>query len=164
MAAVQRLCSHPTFRLHSALLAAGARFASPIRADDAAATVPLKKVVMFNSGVGFFERRAEIEGDVRVDLKFNVDDVNDLLQSMVLQDLGGGSITTVTYASKEPITRTLGMFAVDLTDEPTLGDLLRQVRGEQVQLDSGNAVKGTIVGVELRPERVGDDKTIETEY
>ncbi len=164
MRAAQRLCIRQNSRLWQVLLLAALLFASPIQGEEATATVPLVKVVMFNSGVGFFERRAEIEGDVRVDLKFNVDDVNDLLQSMVLQDLGGGSITTVTYASKEPITRTLGTFGVDLTDEPTLGALLRQVRGEQVQIDSGNVIKGVIVGVESRPERVGDDKVIEIEY
>lgn len=164
MRAAQRLCTYSTLRLWQVLLPASLLFASPVRAEEAPASVPLVKVVMFNSGVGFFERRAEIEGDVRVDLKFNVDDVNDLLQSMVLQDLGGGSITTVTYASKEPITRTLETFGVDLTDEPTLGALLRQVRGEQVQIDSGNVIKGVIVGVESRPERVGDDQVIEIEY
>ena len=137
--------------------------ASSLRADEGAANVPLKKVVLFNSGVGFFERCAEIEGDVSVDLKFDADDVNDLLQSMVLEDLGGGSISTVTYGSKEPITRTLGAFGIDLTDEPTLGALLRQVRGEKVRIDATNAVEGVIVGVEMRPERVGEDKIIETE-
>ncbi|HVW38896.1 MAG TPA: hypothetical protein VHB99_16385, partial [Pirellulales bacterium] len=137
--------------------------ASSLRAEEGAATVPLKKVVLFNSGVGFFERRAEIDGDVRVDLQFNADDVNDLLQSMVLEDLGGGSISTVTYGSKEPITRTLGAFGIDLTDEPTLGALLRQVRGEKVRIDATNAVEGVIIGVEMRPERVGEDKIIETE-
>ena len=76
---------------------------------------------MFNSGVGFFEHRGEVEGDAKVDLKFNVDDINDLLKSMVLQDLGGGQISTVTYGSNDPITKTLKTFPIDLTNNPTLG-------------------------------------------
>ena len=165
MSAAQRFRAFPASLFGLGLLAASMwLMVSTARGEDAEAAVPLKKVVMFNSGVGFFERQAEIEGNVRVDLKFDVDDVNDLLQSMVVRDLGGGSISAVTYGSKEPITRTLGTFAIDLTDEPTLGALLRQVRGERVQIDSGSAVSGVIVGVELRPERVGDDKAIETEY
>src|SRR6188768_3908752 len=83
--------------------------------------LPLQKLVMFNAGVGFFEHRGQVEGSAQVELKFKVDEINDLLKSMVLQDLGGGQISTVTYGSKDPITRTLQTFAVNLTSNPTLG-------------------------------------------
>jgi hypothetical protein len=121
------------------------------------ANVPLKRIVLFNSGVGFFEHAAEIEGDTQVELKFNVENVNDLLKSMVLQDLGGGHISTVTYGSRDPITKTLKTFAIDLTNNPTLAQLLDQVRGEQVEIDAPNKVSGTILGVETRTQKVGDD-------
>jgi hypothetical protein len=101
-----------------------------------AADVPLERVVLFNSGVGFFDRQGEITGDAAVELKFNVDDINDLLKSMVLQDLGGGHISTVTYGSKDPITKTLKKFAIDLTANPTLGQILNQVRGERVEVSA----------------------------
>ena len=74
-------------------------------ADGPDHRLPLKKVMLFNSGVGFFEHNADVEGDAQVELKFNVDDINDLLKSMVLQDLDGGRISTVTYGSIDPITR-----------------------------------------------------------
>jgi hypothetical protein len=64
------------------------------------ADLPLEKVVMFSSGMGFFEHRGEVKGDAQVDLKFNVQDINDLLKSMVLEDEGGGRISTVTYESR----------------------------------------------------------------
>src|SRR5437867_2804606 len=64
--------------------------------------LPLKKVVMFTSGMGFFEHRGQVEADARVELKFNVQNVNDLLKSMVLEDEGGGRISTVTYGSRDP--------------------------------------------------------------
>jgi len=104
-------------------------------ADEKPSPLPLKKVVLFNSGVGFFEHKADVEGDAKVDLKFNVGDINDLLKSMVLQDLGGGKVSTVTYGSMDPITKTLKTFAIDLTNNPTMADLLRQVRGETVDVD-----------------------------
>src|SRR5437879_6511812 len=99
--------------------------------DEKPAQVPLKKVVLFNSGLGFFRHEGEIEGDKQVELKFKIDDINDLLKSMVLEDLGGGRISTVTYGAREPVTRTLKTFAIDLTRNPTLADILRQVRGEK---------------------------------
>ena len=104
--------------------------------------MPLQKLVMFNAGVGFFEHRGQVEGDAQVEFKFKVEEINDLLKSMVLQDLGGGQISTVTYGSKDPITRTLQTFAVNLTNNPTLGDILNQIRGEQVELDAAESDQG----------------------
>ena len=56
--------------------------------------VPLEKVVVFTSGVGYFQHGGEVEGDTTVQLDFQTDEINDLLKSMVVQDLsgaGGGS-------------------------------------------------------------------------
>lgn len=133
-------------------------------ADTAKPTaLPLKKIVLFNSGVGFFEHVGEVTGDASVDLQFNVDDINDLLKSLVPQDLGGGRASTVTYGSMDPITKTLKTFAIDLTQDPTIADLLGQVRGEQAELDAGKAMKGTILGIEVR-KRVIDEEVLEEEY
>ena len=88
---------------------------------------------MFSSGVGFFDRRGEVEGDASVALKFNAGDINDLLKSLVLEDRGGGQISAVTYGSKDPITMTLKKFAVDLTSNPTLAQILNQIRGERIE-------------------------------
>ena len=48
------------------------------------ANLPLKRVVLFNSGVGFFEHSGQVKDDAKVDMKFKVDDINDLLKSMVV--------------------------------------------------------------------------------
>ncbi|MBN1394444.1 MAG: DUF4139 domain-containing protein [Pirellulales bacterium] len=137
-------------------LAAAARAEGPKKAE-----LPLKKVVLFSSGVGFFEHFGKVEGDASVEMKFNVEDVNDLLKSMVVQDLDGGKISTVTYGSKDPITKTLKSFSIDLTVNPTLADLLRQVRGERVILDAPNEIAGVILGVETRKKQLNDDEIIE---
>ena len=50
-------------------------------ADEKKSTeLPLSRVVMFSSGVGFYEHNGEMQGDGQVTLKFNVEDINDLLQ------------------------------------------------------------------------------------
>ena len=119
---------------------------------------------MFSSGVGFFEHDGDVTGNTHVDLRFNVNDINDLLKSMVLQDFGGGKISTVTYESKDPITKTLKTFAIDLTNQPTLADLLKQIRGESVQVEAPQPITGKIVGVERRKIRVDKDETIDEDY
>jgi hypothetical protein len=135
------------------------------KADKDDNALPLNKVVMFNSGVGYFEHRGDVEGDTKIDLQFRVEDINDLLKSMILEDRGGGKISTVTYGSRDPITKTLKTFPIDLTDNPTLGRILDQVRGERVQIDAPTAVSGVLLGVEKRKKEVGKDHdVVETEY
>src|SRR5579872_1172192 len=51
-----------------------------------AVTLPITRVVLFNSGVGYFSRSGEVVDDARVDLTFPEQDINDLLKSMVLED------------------------------------------------------------------------------
>jgi len=123
---------------------------------NAAGGVPLKTVIMFNSGVGYFEHQGDVEGNAKVELKFNADDINDLLKSMVLQDLGGGKISTVTYGSRDPITKTLATFPIDLTNNPTLGDILNQARGQKVEVTAPDVITGTLLGIEKRRRQVKD--------
>lgn len=135
-------------------------------AGDAAAKLPVKRVVLFSSGVGYFQHQGQVTGNASVDLKFPVEDVNDLLKSMVLEDLGGGQISTISYGSRDPVTKTLKTFAIDLTTNPTLGQLLAQVRGEQVEISAPTQVRGTIVGVEMQRQvktSPGGEQVIEVE-
>ncbi len=154
--------------IRNALFIGGAALSAEARAQEdkaaeSSADLPLKRVVMFSSGVAFYDHSGQVDGDARVDFKFNVDDVNDLLKSMVVQDTGGGRIAAVNYGSKEPITKTLKTFAIDLTSNPTLADLLNQVRGERVRIDAPNEIVGVILGVERRKQRVDKDHLIDVD-
>ena len=133
------------------------------RAADAPLPLPLESVVLFTSGVGYFQHAGEVTGDATVEMQFAADDVNDLLKSMVVLDRDGGA-ATVTYASRDPVTKTLGTFAVNLTDNPSLGDLLGRLRGQKVELDAASPVAGTIVGVEKRRLEAGKDQTVEKQF
>ena len=54
------------------------------------ATLPLTKIVLYASGVGYFQRDGRIDGHGQVALRFKVDTINDLLKSMIVQDFDGG--------------------------------------------------------------------------
>ena len=104
-------------------------------ANNTAVSLPIKQVVLFSSGVGHFTRAGSVDGEARVDLTFPEADVNDLLKSMVLQDLSGkGHVSAVSYDSREPIARTLASFAVNLNNNPTYAQILQQIRGERVEV------------------------------
>jgi hypothetical protein len=152
------------FVLAAALAATAALPSLATAQDEKTAELPVKRVVMFSSGVAFFEHLGKVDGNSQVDLKFNVDNINDLLKSMVLQDHGGGRISTVSYASKDPINRTLSTFAIDLTKNPTLADLLSQIRGEQIEISAPDRIVGTILGVEKRKRPSGTENVVEVEF
>jgi hypothetical protein len=138
--------------------------ATSIRGEpEQTATIPLKRVVLFTSGVGFFEHDGEVSGDARVDLTFNSRAMNDLLMSLVVEDLGGGKVSTVGYPSKTPIAETLKTFSIDLSGRPTLAQLLDQVRGEQVELEAPSKIIGTIVGVGKRKKIVAPNEVVESD-
>lgn len=150
-----------TFGMLALALSLG--LAATVRGLAADAPLPLESVVLFTSGVGYFQHAGEVTGDATVEMQFAADDVNDLLKSMVVLDRDGGA-ATVTYASRDPVTKTLGTFAVNLTDNPSLGDLLGRLRGQQVELDAASPVAGTIVGVEKRRLEAGKDQTVEKQF
>jgi hypothetical protein len=131
--------------------------------------LPIKTVVLFSSGVGYFERRGTVDGDARVDLTFQVRDINDLIKSMVIRD-EKGLVSAVSYDSFDPVERTLKSFAVNLTNNPTLAQILTQLRGEKVEVvlnpsvtTQPGTVTGSIVGVEKQRQAVKEGPAVETE-
>ena len=123
--------------------------------SETSVQLPIGQVVLFSSGVGYFQREGTVEGDARVNLSFPTQDINDLIKSMVLRDLDGGHISAVSYDSNAPVERTLQSFAVNLSANPTFGQVLNQTRGEKVEvvLQQANATQpgtmtGSVMGVE----------------
>lgn len=134
------------------LLTAPALADKPVELD-------VTQVAIFTSGVAYFERAAEVEGDVTAELSFRTEQINDILKSLVVQD-SKGRVGAVTYPTQDPIGRTLKSFAVDLTGKPTLGQLLDQLRGEPVEITGPATAKGIIIGVESKPVLDPDGKTL----
>lgn len=118
----------------------------PSTAEDT--EMKVSRIALFSSGVGFFERQAEVDGNATAELKFRTDQINDILKSLVVQDLGGGTVNAVGYASRDPIEKTLKSFAVNITGKPTMANLLDQLRGEPVEITGAQAIRGVIVSVE----------------
>jgi hypothetical protein len=143
----------------------------PALSRPALAHLPIAQVILYSSGVGYFQREGTVEGDARVDLTFRVEDINDLLKSMVLQDLGGGHVSLVSYDSRDPVERSLKSFALDLTANPSLAQLLNQARGERVEVTMQQTVAGqpgtlvgTVVGVEMQKLPAGQNAVVDAAF
>src|SRR5262245_51477677 len=119
--------------------------------------LPITQVVLFNSGVGYFHRSGDVEGEARVDLQFSAADINDLIKSLVVHDAKGQAVP-LRYDSQEPIEKTLKSFAIDLSANPSFGQILNQMRGQKIEvtLQTNNpalnglpgSLTGTIIGME----------------
>lgn len=126
------------------------------KAAQSPADVPVARVVLFSSGVGFFEHAGTVTGDSSTELRFKSEQINDILKSLVLQDVGG-QVSSVVYPSQDPLAKTLKSFQVDITENPSLADLLNQLRGAKVTAClATDTAAGTILGVEKRQRPVGD--------
>jgi len=130
-------------------------------------TLPLSKVVLYSSGVGYFQHDGPIQGNARLDLRFRAETVNDLLKSLVIQDFGGGRVSAVAFESRDPITKTLQSFGINLTNNPTLGQVLDQIRGERIEVAAPSVASGTVLGIERKEQPVGTGNppaVIQVEY
>ncbi len=132
-------------------------FAQATQLASARQDVPVTSVALFASGVGFFEHSGIVHGNGTTELHFRASQMNDVLKSLVLQDEGGGHVTTITYPSQDPVSKTLKSFQVDITGNPSVAQLLNQLRGARVSVQSqGEHLSGTVLGVESRRRQLAD--------
>jgi len=120
--------------------------------------LPLQKVVLFSSGVGYFEHRGFVEGDTAVDVTFETEEMADILKSLVLQDYDGGAIDSVQYQPPEPLERKLRDFSFNLNSNTSFYELLRQARGEQIEVQIENSQFHTGRILSLETQSRGDAK------
>ena len=138
----------------------------PVLAEEGA-TLPLSKISLYSSGVGYFQHDGTVNNRTQLDLRLHTNQINDMMKSLVVQDFGGGRVSTVTYGSRDPMTKTLGSFGINLNGNPTLGQILTQVRGEPVEVTAPNPIVGTLLGVEKKTESIGEGsqhRIVEQEY
>ncbi len=122
--------------------------------------LPITRVVLFRSGVGYIERTGTIDGNATLTLMLREPQMNDLLKSMVLIDFDGGRIQTVQYTPRDPLARTLSSYAINIADNPSRAMLLTRLRGVPIEVrvrqsEALTTLQGTILSVESQPVRTG---------
>ncbi|HET9372736.1 MAG TPA: carboxypeptidase-like regulatory domain-containing protein, partial [Vicinamibacterales bacterium] len=130
------------------------RAARETRADG---RLPVRRVVLYKSGVGYFEHLGRIRGDQSVLIDFTSGQLNDVLKSLTALDLGGGRVTGVSYNSEAGIDRRLGALRLPIGSQPTRAEFLTALRGARLAVDGrGGRVTGRLLGVETIEQRNGD--------
>ncbi len=125
--------------------------AAAAEAARAAGTLPVRRITLYRSGVGYFLRAGQVDGTQRVSLQFDASQINDVLKSLQVLDKSGGRVDAVSYSSKDPLSRRLGSFAVQIGDNPSLATLLERLRGSPVTIETSEGnVAGDVLSVETR--------------
>lgn len=94
--------------------------------------LPFRSIVLYKHGVGYFERRGDVQGD-SVRLSFPRAAMDDVLKSLIVLDLGAGQVLSVDFETPEDRPTLLAKGSIHLSDEHSMRDLLRDLRGRQVR-------------------------------
>jgi hypothetical protein len=119
--------------------------------------LPVRKVVLYKNGVGYFEHAGSITGNQRVAIDFTSPQLNDVLQSLTVLDEGGGRIAGVNYNSTTPLAEQLKSLSLGMTDDPTSTELFQALRGQRVEVTGapGGSITGRLMSIESRTEKTG---------
>lgn len=117
--------------------------------------LPVREMVLYKHGVGFFVRNGEVKSD-RVALTFRSDEINDVLKSLAVFDRAeGGQVLGVHYQTPMDKDHRLASTSVHLSTENSLTDLIRDLRGRHVVMNFGmlpgriDSITGRIIGINL---------------
>ena len=89
--------------LSASVLAQVAKTATPSVSETSPTRLPVRRVVLYKNGVGYFEHTGRVRGNQELSLDFTSAQLNDVLKSLTVVDLGEGRVTGVRYDSVAPI-------------------------------------------------------------
>jgi hypothetical protein len=122
------------------------------------ARLPVKRVVLYKNGIGYFEHIGSVHDSQSVGIDFTTAQLNDVLKSLTVLDLSNGRITGVSYNSTAPLSNRLSTLRLPVGEKTTVSEFLEAVRGARVEVHSGAAVAtGKLLSVEQKQRTKGDE-------
>ena len=116
-----------------------------------AAELPVRTVVLYKHGVGYFERSGSLGPGESARLDFDAEAMNDVLKSLTINDQGG-KVTGLRYDSSIPLDQKLNEFPFRIGDGQPLASVIDQLKGARVEMEFGpQKVAGAIVSARLIP-------------
>jgi len=129
-------------------------FAQTSQSSDPAARLPVTRVILYKNGVGYFEHSGHVRGSQDVNVDFTTAQLNDVLKSLTVLDLGKGRITGVSYNSTAPLEKRLGSLRLPVGENPTTAQFLDALRGARVELrNASTSASGRLLSIEERAMR-----------
>jgi hypothetical protein len=123
---------------------------SPTNLEAAdSARLPVKRVVLYKNGVGYFEHSARVHGNQELGIDFTTGQLNDVLKSLTVVDLGSGRISDIRYNSIAPLEERLRALRLPFGEQITQAEFLSALRGSQIEVTSkAESATGRLLSVE----------------
>lgn len=154
--------AEPTTNSSARAASAGAS-ESATSSESPTANLPIRRVVLYKTGVGYFEHLGRVQGDQAVRIDFTSGQLNDVLQSLTVLDLNGGRIAGVNYNAEAPLSQRLGTLRLPLEEKTDLSSFYSALRGTRLEVRTGSTVvSGRLLSVE-RKTRVSGGTTLEVD-
>jgi hypothetical protein len=126
-----------------------------------AARLPVTRVILYKNGVGYFEHAGQVHDSQDVNVDFTTAQLNDVLKSLTVLDLGKGRITGVSYNSNAPLERRLGSLHLSVGENPTTAQFLDALRGARLEVRSGSeSASGRLLSIDQREIPIKDDQKV----
>jgi hypothetical protein len=93
------------------------------------ARLPVKRVVLYKNGIGYFEHSARVQGTQDLNIDFTTGQLNDVLKSLTVVDLGEGHIASVRYNSIAPLDERLRCLRLPFGEQVNSVEYLQALRG-----------------------------------
>lgn len=111
--------------------------------------IPVKRVVLYKNGVGYFEHTARVHGTQDLNIDFTTAQLNDVLKSLTAVDLGEGRVSSLRYNSIAPLDERLRSLRLPFGEQITQAEYLAALRGARVEVRSASATaSGRLLSVE----------------
>ena len=137
--------------LGASVLAQAAKPTTSNVSESSPARLPVRRVVLYKNGVGYFEHTGRVRGNQELSLDFTSAQLNDVLKSLTVVDLGEGRVTGVRYDSVAPIGERLKSLRLPFGEQTTRSEFLAALRGTRIEVRSGSGgAVGRLVSVEQR--------------
>ncbi|MGQ3298135.1 DUF4139 domain-containing protein [Reyranella sp.] len=119
----------------------------------------LKRVMLSSGGLGYFEYEANIDGDATLKLTVSLDQVDDVLKSLVVYD-DKGSVGGLSLPGREPLAQAFKDLPFDQSSLGSPAELLQTLKGAQVTVGGSRSISGRIVSVEEDSVALPDNKGV----
>ncbi|MCK7614282.1 DUF4139 domain-containing protein [Roseibium sediminicola] len=136
------------FRSSSALFLCLMTTTSALSADNG----PITSITLSSGGLAEIVRKADIDSTGLINMTVPLDQVNDVLKSIVVFDQAG-VVEGITLPGPNPLAETFKNLPFSVDDLQSPARLLSALQGTRVRLDrAGSSVEGLVLGVSARDQ------------
>lgn len=113
---------------------------------------PITSITLSSGGLAEVVRKAEIDSDGLIDMTVPLDQVNDVLKSIVVYDQKG-VVEGISLPGPDPLGETFKNLPFSEEDLQSPARLLAKLQGTQVRLTkAGSQIEGLVLGVSVRDQ------------